>query len=631
MANDKFKRLVRSMPGLYRPEVNTMIGGLLKAWGLSDDDIVVQLKETKKQLFETDASDRYLDYLANNVGVSRSAQLGIEDNDFRNLIPVLSYYPKQVRQTVIALLDVFWGAGFTRANINSGNIEPYDFSPESALTGQVTFEKGNVIVRGVGTQFLTEVHPGEYIKAASASGKLYAKVSAVVSNTQLLLSAVPSALTTQVNITAVKAPVLELEYSIDNGSDQRKIRFKPNAFANLHLVTASEIVAAINADPEHNKNLTASVFIDPLAGNKLNLRTNTPGLQGSIEIMGGSANVPTKLNFALTKQTETKCAVYEVNPNEVVIRIPSSVPVLRRKLAGSAHPKQTKTELFSTKDSFNFASLGSSSTLTLTVDSVSHVVNFNHSANFVNAAAATAAEVVSVINKQLAFLEAFDDGITGRNIVGLRTTDGSMEYQITGGTANTILQFPTTLQQDPDLIVANYPSAYMFDPTGQLFTVTGKVANTTAQIAQGVISPTLSVDNASAFANQPGLLLLNFGRNDQEGPISYNSRPNNSTLLLDASYIFQKQHLVGTKVNYVANTPTIPRITGEDYAVYVTGTQEARTAAQDLIKKLLAAGVVVRFVIEFPEVLFECSCQTCGTSDSPDQVGSRSGLPPLTF
>ena len=53
MADEKFKRLVKSMPGLYRPEVNTMIGGLLKAWGLSDDDVVVQLKETKKQIFES--------------------------------------------------------------------------------------------------------------------------------------------------------------------------------------------------------------------------------------------------------------------------------------------------------------------------------------------------------------------------------------------------------------------------------------------------------------------------------------------------------------------------------------------------------------------------------------------------
>ena len=627
----KFKRLSQALPGLYRPEVNTMIGGLLKAWGLGDDDVVVQLKEAKKQIFVEEASDRYLDYLANNVGVSRTAELGIEDADFRNLVPVLSYFPKQVRKTIIALLDVFWGSGFTRPNINSGNIEPYDFSPESVLTGQVTFKVNETVVTGVGTQFLTEVQPGSYIKASTASGKLYAKVSAVISNTLLLLSDVPDNMPTAVNVTAVKADILDLEYEVDNGADRRKIRFKPNAFEDLTAVSAQELADAINKDIEHNKNLTASVFIDPLAGNKLNLRTNTSGLQGSIQILGGTANSPSRLNFTLDKQIETKCSVYEVNPNEIVIRIPSSVPVLRRKLQGSAHPKEVKTELLSDQAPYDFSTLAPSSTLNVTVDGTPYAVTFTNATDFADPTAATAEEVARVINAQLTFLHAFSDSVLGRNRVGLRTTEGSMEYQVTGGTANTLLGFSTTLQQDPDLIIANYPSAYIFDPTGQLFTVTGNVSETTLQVDEGIISPTITVADASDFPNQPGQFLLNFGRNDQEGPIGYNSRPNNSTLLIDASYVFQKTHTPGTTVNYVVNTPTLPRITGDDYPVYVTGTQEARTAAENLIKKLLAAGVVVRFIVEFPEVLFECSCQGCRPSDSPDVVGSRTGLPPLTF
>lgn len=632
MADEKFKRMVKSMPGLYRPEVSTMIGGLLKAWALADDNIVIQLKEAKKQLFEKEASEQYLDYLANNVGVSRTAELGIEDDDFRNLIPVLSYYPKQVRQTIISLLDVFWGSGFTRTNINSGNIEPYDFSPVTTLSGLVTFEKGSKTVKGIGTSFLTEIQVGQYIKVSSNSGKLYAKVSGVLSDTSLLLSAVPANLTTQVNTTAVVADVLELEYEIDNGLDRRKIRFKPSAFETLSAVTASELVAAINSDPEHNKNLTASLFIDPIVGVKLNIRSNTPGLQGSIQIIGGSANTLSRLNFSLNKQTETRATVYEINPNEIVVRIPSSVPVLRRRLQGSAHTKQTKTELFSALATYDFSSLGASSTLTLTIDTLPYTVTFTHALNFIDSTAATAAEVSEVINNQLLFLEAFYDGVTGRNKVGLRTTDGSMEFQITGGTANTLLSFPITLQQDPDLIVAGYPSAYIFDPTGQLFTVTGKVTSTTSSLDVGVISPTLSVNNASSFPNQPGLMLLNFGRNDQEGPISYNSRPNNSTLLIDASYIFQKAHPIGSLVNFVDNNPTIPRLTGDDYAVYIVGTQEARAAAQKLIKKILAAGVVVRFIIEFPEVLFQCELiENSIIDDNVDYVGSRTGLPPLTF
>jgi len=626
--SDKFKRLVKSIPSLYRPEVNIMIGGLLKAWGISDDEVVVQLKEAKDQIYVAKASDRYLDFLANNVGVSRTAELGIEDSDFRNLVPVLSYFPKQVRQTIIALLDVFWGAGFTRPNINSQNNEPYNLSDILPLTGTLTFNRGSNRVVGSGTAFLTEVQPGQYIKPTSAAGDQYVKVSAVIDNNNLLISSVPANMPTSVGVAAVVANVLELEYEVDNGRDRRKIRFKPNLFNNLAAATAQEIANAINNDPEHNKNITASVFIDPLTGNKLNLRTNTPGLQGSIQVLGGSANALSRLNFTLDKQTEVRAAVYEVNPNEIVVRIPSSVPVLRRKLQGSAHPKETKTEIFSNSQTFNFT--GPSSTLLLTVDSIPYTVTFNHATDFVDQTAATAEEVSRVINAQVPFLEAFYDARQQRNKVGLRTRDGAMEYQITGGTANAVLGFSTALQEDPDIIIPTYPSAYIFDPTGQLFTVTGRVATTTVQIDEGTISPTLALSDASQFPNQPGLFLINFGRADQEGPIQYNSRPNNSSLLIDASYIFQKAHQSGSLINFVDNTPTIPRVTGDDYPVYVTGTSEARQAAEALIRKLIAAGVVIRFIIEFPELLFEC-CVACPTFDNADYVGSRSGLPPLVF
>lgn len=626
--SDKFKRLVKSLPGLYKPEVNTMIGGLLKAWGVSDDDVVVQLKEAKKQVFVNQASDRYLDFLANNVGVSRSAELGIEDADFRNLVPVLSYLPKQVRQTIIALLDVFWGAGFTRPNINSDNIETFNLADTVALTGTLTFNRGSNRVTGVGTAFLTEVQPGTYIKPVSAAGDQYVKVSAVLDNNTILLSSVPDNMPTSVNVAGILANVLELEYEVDNGRDRRKVRFKPNSFVDLAAVTAQEISNAINSDPEHNKNITASVFVDPLSGNKLNIRTNTPGLQGSIQIIGGSANDISRLNFNLLKQTETRCSVYEVNTNEIIVRIPSSVPVLRRKLQGSAHPKETKTVIYSENQVFNFT--GPSSTLTITVDGNPYTVTFNHATDFADQTAATIEEVALKINATIPFLEAFTEDRQSRNRLGLRTREGAMEYQVTGGTANAFLSFDTTLQQDPDIIIPTYPSAYIFDPSGQLFTVTGRVAATAVQIDSGTISPTLTLNDASQFPNQPGLFLINFGRKDQEGPIQYNSRPNNATLLIDASYIFQKEHLTGALVNFVDNNPTIPRVTGDDYAVYVTGTAEARQAAEALIRKLIAAGVVIRFIVEFPEVLFEC-CVSCPSFDDPDIVGSRSGLPPLVF
>lgn len=630
MASDKFTRLATSLPSIYKAEVNTMVRGLLKAWGLGDDQIEVQIKETKNQLFVSDANARYLDLLAGNVGVSRGPELGIEDNDFRNLIPVLSYYPKQVRGTIISLLDVFWGAGFTRANLNSGNQETFNFGPAATLTGTATFRKNSDRVFGVGTSFLSEVVVGQYIKPVGFSDKTYAKVSAVVSNTEIILSR-PTENLVAVNATVAKLDPLTLDYEVDNGRDHRMIRFIPNEFEDITAITAQELTTFINNNVEHNQNLTASVFIDPLSGNKLNLRTNTPGLQGSLQILGGTANDPSRLNFSLEKQIETKAAVYEINPNEIVVQIPSSVPILRRSLQGSAHPKGTKTEIYSEEEIYDFSALGATSDLDITIDGSPFTVTFTHASDFNDASRVTAEEIVDVINEQLQFLQGFTNGVGGYKNVGLRTTFGSMEYQVTGGTANTVLNFNTALQQDPDLIIPNYPSAYIFDPVGQLFTVTGISSELSATINEGQVSPNLAIADASTFPNESGQILLNFGRSKQEGPIGYNSRPNNSTLLADASHVFTKEHLAGSKVNYIADQPTLPRVTGDDYPVFVVGTEEAREAAENLIRSLLAAGVVVRFIVQFPEVLFECVCRDCGPSISPDQVGSLSGSGPLVF
>jgi len=630
MAADKFQRMVRNMPSFYKSETNTMIRGLLKAWAVSDDEIEIQLKNTKDQLFVQTAEGRNLDRLGSNVGVDRAPELGIDDSDFQELIPVLSFFPKQVRKTVIALLDVFWGPGFTRPNINSGNTETYNFGPSSLAGGTAIFKKDSKTIKGTGTTFTTSIIPGNYIKPSGTTGDNYQKVSAVIDDTTLVLS-LPWKNNTAVGAIVEIGVTRELEYSAD-GKEATIIRFIPNAFQNLTAVTIQEIIDFINSQAEHNVSIAASKFLDPIVGPKLNLRTNTPGLQGSIQILGGDANDPTRLNFSTNEESDTRAKVIETNPNEVVVQIPSSVPVLRRNLSGSVHPRQTKTAITSDQEVFDFSGLGASSTLEITIDSSPYTITFTHATDFANSAAATSEEVAKQVNDQLTFLQARTSCTEGDiKRVELRTTEGSSQYQVTGGTANGILNFDTALQQDPDLIDIGFPSSYIFDPIGQLFTVTKVNSELAVAISAGSVQASITLNDASIFSNLPGNLLFDFGRSTQEGPVSYTSRPNNSTLLIDASHIFQNDHGIGRKVNFISNNATIPRLTGEDYPVYITGTEEARVAAQGLIRQLLAAGVVIRFLIDFPEFLFECTCRGCGPSEDPNQRGSLTGQGPLVF
>ena len=630
MAGSKFERMVRSLPSLYKTEAGSLLGNLLQSLAISDEDVTVQIQNTRDQMFTSTADGRFLDARGSSVGVDRTAELGLTDDDFRELIPVLSFAPKQVRSTLISLLDVFWGPTFTRANVTSNNQETFNFGPESFVGGTATFRSGERLVKGTGTSFLTQLQPGDYIRPSGRPGTQHQKVSAVLSDTELELS-LPWESPIAVNANIIKGVIRELEYEIDNGRVQNTIRFIPNAFEDLDNITIQELVNFINTNTEHNSFITASEFQDPVLGNRLNLRTNTPGLQGSFQILGGDANTSARLDFPTEIQREIRAAVFETNPNEVVVKIPSSVPVLRRRLQGSAHPRETKTIITSQEEVFNFSSLGMTSTLEIEVDGVITVINFDHLNDFNKPEQATSVEVVEVINRQILSIKAFTNSLGSAQEVALQTTFGATQYQIVGGNANNVLGFSTDLQQDPDLIIEGLPGPFLFDPINQLFTVTGIKSELAEPIQIGTVTNSIVLDDASSFPNQPGKFILNFGRANQEGPIAYNSRPNNSSLLIDASNIFQNEHLAGSSINFIVDGPTIPLVTGDSFQFFVTGTEQARDAAQDLIKSLLAAGIVIRFIIDFPEFLFECRVEGTGAPEDPDFRGELTGSGPLIF
>ena len=103
--------------------------------------------------------------------------------------------------------------------------------------------------------------------------------------------------------------------------------------------TAEEVVAIL----DKIVGTTASVVTDDLlGGDVVNLRSNTPGPLGSVEIFSDSTMVGIgKLEFAIGKRElrdqDQRVMIYEIRPNEVVVEIPAVVPALRRTLKGSHH------------------------------------------------------------------------------------------------------------------------------------------------------------------------------------------------------------------------------------------------------------------------------------------------------
>lgn len=155
----KLDKFIKFIPKEMKPDVNPMLNALLKAWANADDELMVQLKNTKAQLFVKTAEGVYLDRLASDYGVSRPMALGLLDEDFQQLIPNLSLKQKQISKSFYDTMDVFWGPTFSRANITPNSVEPFNvsigdtftLSVDSGASQSVTIAHGDIRVNGGAT------------------------------------------------------------------------------------------------------------------------------------------------------------------------------------------------------------------------------------------------------------------------------------------------------------------------------------------------------------------------------------------------------------------------------------------------------------------------------------------------
>jgi hypothetical protein len=127
------------------------------------------------------------------------------------------------------------------------------------------------------------------------------------------------------------------EISIDN-KDPEKVKVLAGDIAINGAATAQEIVNILS----RIDGITVTIQTDALTGDEaVNIRTNTPGAAGALQIYASSMVGASKLDFKIKKyeiiQQPQRVVIYEIRPNEVLIEIPAIVPALRRTLKGSHH------------------------------------------------------------------------------------------------------------------------------------------------------------------------------------------------------------------------------------------------------------------------------------------------------
>lgn len=363
----KLEKMIQHTPSIYQAGSNVNIRALLKSWGDEDDQVVSQITAAKNQLFVKTAFSRYLDSLGANVGVFRNPDFQLVDDTFRKLIPLLSFTPKQVKPTIQAVLDVFFGEG------NS--------------------------------------------------------------------------------------------------------------------------------------------------------------------------------------------SVEEVNPSEIVVIIPSSVPGVK-ELKGAWHLNSYGGQIVSVDNVFKI----------ITID-------FTDQTQLISGDVAKGGKFCQgIIEKTIV---SHDAGVSGVQIqfdasVDLSDIDASGDF---------------------NLIVPRYYGSYIPDKTAS-YTVRSYRGVLGQDLSAGGSTNFLSMQDASWIPNSVGKIILNFGKQNQEGPIDYYSRPNDFSIFIDPTYNFLNDHLDGDIVNVVSAPYTEPNIDGSDYSAYLAGVTSSVDLAQFIVRSIVAAGVVVRFILQ---------------------------------
>lgn len=107
---DKKEKIKRFFPTLYNIATNPNLKALVEAVGNEDNKNVQEIKNAKDQIFVDTAVDRFLDALGANLGIERPFlnTFIVEDPTFRKVIKIMSFAPKQVKDTMFDLLEAFF-------------------------------------------------------------------------------------------------------------------------------------------------------------------------------------------------------------------------------------------------------------------------------------------------------------------------------------------------------------------------------------------------------------------------------------------------------------------------------------------------------------------------------------------
>lgn len=333
--NDILQRYYSNLPSYLRPEGNRLINSLLRAWAGEDARIENAIDEARDQLFIATADGYYLNLLGANLGIARPEGFVLDDEKFRNLIPILSSGQLLNKAVIADLIDLIYGPAYQRANCTSQNSETYrmakaiDLLTDGTMVGTFTVSTIADLAVGYEIELTDDVTPlASYtITNITGAGPYTIELDGGLSDISAYLVAQNAQVRTSESLTV----------QTDTGTET--VRFLTSDFVDSDNATADEIATAYNA----RMHLSVADALITNTGTYVRVRTKTIGALGSIHVLSGTAN--NSLNFD-TDQPCKNANIFIVengNKDGVEIVTNTDVPLLNRELSGAWYLRSDHT------------------------------------------------------------------------------------------------------------------------------------------------------------------------------------------------------------------------------------------------------------------------------------------------
>lgn len=627
---------------------------ILKALANAHAYHIFSLEAIAENLYISKAHEQYLDARLADFGITRDPQVGLGDEIFRG-ISISIKNKKQIRDLINNLLSVIFGEDLNQAYVDSLNVEPFQLSHGDDLwlkfdgsdeIIKITFESSqfNVISNATAQEVASAIT--RELKKRGYSGKAIAKDTgsgicvSIFSETKG-----PASFVSVVGGKAQNALLFPSPRPTTNGPST-VWQFFPlgNGYVRLTWVGgANPSIGRVKIGDYVN--LFAPSFLPENKGTFYITKVQGGSTPGSAFVefynprgMGQTTTQGTVdgVLFFYPKEVSGQSkprytALYQTEKNLLEIFIPATTKVVRRYRKGAAHIHEPVLTSYSETDGVGAvysivvpdpANINDGDYFLITGKNTGnqYYVYFDKTGLNLNDPAATPHPIRIVIagmTHDWQVGHALSFALNNVDFTSLPVNSPTIKVAQTkaGAVANPVNVNVSGLVINVDIagidgttIVSSTPNPIELIPEqygpfsfllSQKYIISDKHTTITQAIEIGDTGLIQGVD-FSSFP-QEGYVVLNYGFENEEGPIPYVGIPANNLINISPNYFFQKKHLPGSTIRFIEKLgPYIPDKIGSDYAFYLTDIISGRVYAIKTIKSIIATGIKVVIHILYP-------------------------------